>query len=134
MWKSPIEEAHKQKTGAAGEDAATMFLVEHGFKLVERNYRRPLGEIDIICKYNKILVFCEVKTRVGSDNMEFFPEQNVHARKRRKLQKICELYLWEKRYPIQQEWRIDVISVIIDKFTEQVKINHIENAVWQKMY
>lgn len=127
-------EAYKQKTGNIGEDAATNFLTEKGYKIIERNYKRKLGEIDIIAIIDKTLVFCEVKTRKSYSQMYFLPEQNVDFKKMRKLRKICELYVLEKKISVSQKWRIDVISVLIDNFTEKVTINHIEDAVWEKQY
>lgn len=126
--------AHKQKVGSNGENAAVDFLKEKGYDLVERNYRRSLGEIDIVCSLGKIIVFCEVKTRKSYKDLYFRPENNVDARKMQKLRKICEMYLLEKRYPSYQKWRIDVVSVSIDYFTQAVTIDHIEDAVWEKQY
>ena len=126
--------AYKQKTGNKGEDAAEKFLIEKGYTVIERNYKRPLGEIDIIATIDKNLVFCEVKTRKSYRDLYFRPEDNVDGRKMQKLRKICELYILEKRYPTNQRWRIDVISVAIDYFTQEVTIDHIEDAVWEKQY
>jgi len=55
----------RQQTGAAGEQIACDFLQEQGYRLVERNHRTRLGELDIIAEYEEFLVFCEVKTRKG---------------------------------------------------------------------
>ena len=52
----------RQQTGAAGEQIACDFLQEQGYRLVERNHRTRLGELDIIAEYEEFLVFCEVKT------------------------------------------------------------------------
>jgi putative endonuclease len=57
----------RQQTGATGEQIACDFLKELGYGLVERNHRTRLSELDIIAEYEEFLVFCEVKTRKGSD-------------------------------------------------------------------
>ena len=57
----------RQQTGATGEQIACDFLQELGYGLVERNYRTRLSELDIIAEYEEFLVFCEVKSRKGSD-------------------------------------------------------------------
>ena len=51
----------RQQTGAAGEQIACNFLQEQGYRIIERNHRSRLGELDIIAAYGEFLVFCEVK-------------------------------------------------------------------------
>ena len=53
----------RQQTGAAGEQIACNFLQEQGYRIIERNHRSRLGELDIIAAYGEFLIFCEVKTR-----------------------------------------------------------------------
>jgi len=55
----------RQQTGAAGEQIACNFLQEQGYRIIERNHRSRLGELDIIAAYGEFLIFCEVKTRKG---------------------------------------------------------------------
>ena len=55
----------RQQTGAAGEQIACNFLQEQGYRIIERNHRSRLGELDIIAVYGEFLIFCEVKTRRG---------------------------------------------------------------------
>ena len=54
------------QTGAVGEQIACDFLQESGYRIVERNHRSRMGELDIIAEYEEFLVFCEVKTRRGT--------------------------------------------------------------------
>ena len=55
----------RQQTGAAGEQIACNFLQEQGYRIIERNHRSRLGELDIIAVYGEFLIYCEVKTRRG---------------------------------------------------------------------
>ena len=57
----------RQQIGAAGEQIACNFLQEQGYRIIERNHRSRLGELDIIAAYGEFLIFCEVKTRKDSN-------------------------------------------------------------------
>jgi len=69
----------RQLTGAAGEPIACNFLQEQGYRIIERNHRSGLGELDIIAACGEFLVFCEVKTRRGSSGPH--PSLSVTAKK-----------------------------------------------------
>ncbi len=70
---------HNQKVGRWGEETAVIFLSQRGYEILARNARTPYGEIDIIARQGDMTIFVEVKTLTSSKN--FFPEQNVTARK-----------------------------------------------------
>lgn len=120
--------------GDAGEEAAARYLQKHGYEEIERNYQKKWGEVDLIFKKGELLVFCEVKTRDAIYIDRYLAEYAVNRAKIKKLQGICEMYLLEREYPDDQEWRIDVISVSIDKILKKATIKHIENAVWEAPY
>lgn len=116
--------------GKIGEEAAIKFLKKIGYIIVERNYQnnlgRRLGEIDIIAKENKEIVFVEVKTRELSKYENTLPEENITRAKLHKLSKIASCYirnnkLWNKAY------RFDAISVWIDLNSRKAKIKHIRS-------
>ena len=115
--------------GEMGEDLAEKYLIENGYKIIQRNYRNTFGEIDIIAKKQGVLVFVEVKTRNSIHANNFLPEQSVNFHKQMKLRKLCEMFNVE-HHNENQEWQIDVISILIDKSTQKATINHIENAVF----
>jgi len=97
--------------GAKGESYAVSLLQKNGYKIIERNFRRPWGEIDIIAIKNGILVFVEVKAR-KSDRFGL-PEEAVTPRKLGKIRKVSELYM--KLHPeLPQKARIDVVSILIN--------------------
>lgn len=115
--------------GQTGEDMAERYLLNHGYAIIERNYRNKIGEIDIIAKKSKIVIFIEVKTRDSIHANHFLPEQSVNPHKQSKLRKLGEMYINWHDYPEDQEWQIDIISIILDKLSGKATINHIQNAV-----
>ena len=124
----------KRKFGDAGEKIAEKYLEEHGYEIMDRNYRKPYGEIDLIVKKNDVLVFVEVKTRDMKHADNFLPEQSVNRLKIQKIQKMCQSYLLEKRYNRNQNWQIDVIGISVNINSGKAKIKHMENAVWETQY
>ena len=126
--------SEKRKFGDIGEKIAQKYLERKGYDIIGRNYRKPWGEIDLVSKKDGLLVFCEVKTRDARNVEHYLAEASVNYLKIKKLQKICETYLAEKRYPYSQKWQIDVLAVAIDKENKKAKIKHFKNAIWEKIY
>lgn len=77
--------------GQEGEEVAAKYLLTHGFEILTRNYRTRLGEIDIIAKEKKTIVFVEVKTRTRIDFG--YPAEFVTRSKQQKLIKAAVYYL-----------------------------------------
>ncbi len=93
--------------GKEGEELAGKFLKKNGYMLVEKNYKTPMGEIDIIARDKETLVFLEVKTR---ESLEFgMPFEAVNYRKRQKIAKVALSYL--KRVKETPSCRFDVLSI-----------------------
>jgi putative endonuclease len=114
---------HNQTVGRWGEETAVAYLRQCGYEILARNARTPYGEIDIIARQNDIIVFVEVKTLTFSKN--FFPEQNVTARKREHMLACAEHYAAENTI---DHWQIDVIAVEGKQGSEH-KVTHFENAI-----
>ena len=115
----------KKQTGDAGEEYCAKYLKKHGFKILDRNYRKPFGEIDIIALKNELLCFVEVKTRHYNSMTQ--PYEAVDYRKRQRIIKAAQAYLTEKN--IQMYCRFDVCEVITDKESLKLfNLNYIENA------
>ena len=111
-------------TAIRGEDLAAKFLKEKGYKIIERNFRKGYGEIDIIAIKDKTLVFVEVKTSKSSFLNS--PLENIHYYKLRSLIKTAEFYkVLNPRLP--DAMRIDAISVVLDYSGNPSSIEHIEN-------
>ncbi len=134
------EPTKKQKIGRLGEDIATKYLENKGFEIIEQNYRKKYGEIDIIAQKGKILHFVEVKS-VSCENLDDFglnvscvtgehrPEDNIHTKKLKRLSNTLQVYLFEKFPKDQPEWVFDVITVRLSMETRQAKVKFLENLI-----
>ena len=119
-----------KRLGQWGEEIAAKYLLDRGYKILDRNYRNTIGEIDIIGEKEGILVFVEVKTRNSIHADNFLPEQSITPQKQAKLRKLGEMYMSKHKYKDDKGWQIDVMSISIDKSTQKARINHIKNAVY----
>lgn len=117
----------KQNIGQLGEDIAVKYLENHGYSILERNYRKPWGEIDIVAQQSHELVFFEVKTQ--NQKFEWRPEENITQHKKHQLSKIISTYIKEHRISESQDWRIDVLAIKLDFKTKNAQIEHIQNIV-----
>lgn len=116
---------YRQTLGRWGEDLALNFLIEQGLELVNRNYRTPDGEIDLIMTDRIQLVMVEVKTRKDS---EFgLPEEAVTDEKIEHLTLAAEWFL-QKNPNYSDNWRIDVVSIIGCPTSGEPQIDWFENV------
>jgi putative endonuclease len=99
-----------KRTGKKGEDLAVAYLVEAGFRIIERNYRCLFGEIDIVAQEGETLVFCEVKSRRSDAYGD--PLLAVGYRKQKKISRISLHYLADKDLR-QRPARFDVVAVML---------------------
>lgn len=116
-------------TGKLGEDLACEYLVNKGYRILDRNYRKPWGEIDIIGQAkDSTLVFFEVKTlKALIDNGGLAPEDNLSAAKLKKLKRTCRAYAdkYRERISDNKGWRIDLLALTV--FDKSCNIRHYEN-------
>jgi putative endonuclease len=96
--------------GMKGEEFALRFLRRRGYKIIARNFSTPAGEIDIIARQGKAIVFIEVKTRSSS----FFgwPEEAIDEKKRRRIHIAARIYMQRDRRCFGKHFRFDVVSVL----------------------
>ena len=94
--------------GKRGEDEAAKYLERRGYKVLTKNYRCRLGEIDIVARDGDTIVFVEVKTRGGSDFGEGV--ESVDVRKQRRIIAVSEVYLSENDIH-DMAVRYDVVSI-----------------------
>jgi len=117
----------KLSIGKFGEQLAKDFLVKHGYEIVSGHWQKRVGEIDVIALEpdNNELVFVEVKTRTST--AFGYPEETVNKKKLQKIYKTAQWFLFTNQYPGKQNWRIDVISIILDKTNNKAEITHFKN-------
>jgi len=114
-------------TGRSGEDIAARYLLEKGYQIIERNFRCRKGEIDIIAKDKKEIVFIEVKTRTNENYGR--PIDAVTYYKQKHIIKSIQYYLFAKK--LENAFiRIDIIEVYQKE--NKYNINHIKDAISAK--
>ncbi|PLX98679.1 MAG: YraN family protein [Desulfuromonas sp.] len=111
------------KLGAWGEEQAACWLRRQGARILERNLRTPVGEIDIVARLKKQILFVEVKTRTS---LEFgTPAEAVGPRKQQQIIRTAQWFLQQEK-PNNLQPRFDVISVLCEN--DKIRIEHFPNA------
>src|SRR5258706_3934112 len=133
-----------QKTGEIGENIAVKFLVKHGFLVVERNYTKKWGEIDIIAEKANKIYFIEVKsvntpsafgisplargrTKEGVD--QYHPEDNMHPWKLKRLSRTIQTYLLSKKIAEEKEWQVDLLVVFLDLKNKKSRVKVVSDII-----
>jgi uncharacterized protein (TIGR00252 family) len=109
----------RRRLGEQGEDLAAAALKKQGYKILERNYVTPLGEIDLIARQGKTLVVVEVKTRKSTRYGS--PQEGVSLAKQKRLRRLADYYLKDKRLT-GASVRFDVVAVTLAGDEPQVEI------------
>ncbi len=126
------EVVSSHQKGNRGEDIACKFLVNKGFDITDRNYRKVWGEIDIIAKKDKTIHFFEVKS-VTADfekiNKGHKPEDNVHGLKIRHIRRMVETYLVEKCDGWDTEFSFHVLCVYLDMEKRKARVKWIRDII-----
>lgn len=117
----------KQKTGAIGESIAETFLKQKGYKIIQKNYRKKWGEIDIIAEKENTVRFVEVKTVSRESRAVHRPEELVDRRKLIKVARTAALYMEMARD--NREFQLDVVGVIMDKASRTAQCRLFEQAL-----
>ena len=121
----------KRKIGDIGEEVAVKYLERKGFRILERNYLRKWGEIDIVAEKGNLLSFIEVKSvsRENGSRGTYRPEENVSPTKLKRLHRAIRTYLLDRKVPDSREWRVDVACVYLDFSTRKAKVEMLENVI-----
>ena len=117
----------KRKLGDIGENIACDFLIKKGFEVIERNYLRKWGEIDIVAKKGEVMRFVEVKSVNHETSLGYRPEDNMHPWKLKRLGRTIQTYLLHKK--LDCDWQLDLITVKMDMKTRRARVELIENIV-----
>lgn len=123
--------SHNTPTGRIGEQIAANYLSLKGHKIVERNYLKKYGEIDLITEYSGIIFFIEVKSElvsreIGETEDVYNPLDKVDKHKMNNLRKVIETYISENNV---EKWQIDVIAVQMNSETKKANITHLKNVI-----
>ncbi|PJE74512.1 MAG: hypothetical protein COV01_00555 [Candidatus Taylorbacteria bacterium CG10_big_fil_rev_8_21_14_0_10_41_48] len=130
-----------QKLGLLGEDIACRYIKSKGFYVIERNYTKKWGEIDIIAQDKaQKLRFIEVKSaclpvrQVSRENIDDIsretsirPEENMHPKKMERMARTVETYISENDF--LGDWQIDLVTVFIDEVGKRAKVKLWEDIV-----
>lgn len=126
-----------QKFGRLGEQIACDYLKNKGFTVIEQNYTKKIGELDIVVIKNSVLHFVEVKTLVKDKtesvscetDQKYSPFENVTRSKLRKFSRTCEWYIQERHVSHETKWQIDVIAVTVTRETRSAKVEVMWNVI-----
>jgi len=134
-----------QKIGEVGENIAERFLVKHNFLILDRNYTKKWGEIDIIAEKGNKLYFIEVKsvsrdlstqlvgtlkkdvTRETFD--QYRPEDNMHPWKMKRMARTIQTYLLSNKIRDEKEWQVDLLVVFLDLKNKKAKVKVVNDIV-----
>lgn len=131
----------KQKIGKLGEELAKRFLMKHGYSILEENYTKKYGEMDLIAKKDNVIHFIEVKS---VSRGTYDPLQNVHPSKLRRLSRVIQVYLLNIKVPSSYtkvlagrrqasideiKWQFDVITVKINEKDRIGTVKHIKDII-----
>ncbi len=125
--------SNSQKIGELGEEIACNFLVKHDYLILERNYTKKWGEIDIIAQKGEKRYFVEVKSKSVS-SLDFVlnetnrPEDNMHPWKMKRLRRVVETYLISKRLGYV-DWQFDLLVVYLDIDNRKARVKVIDNII-----
>lgn len=136
--KQPTDKrTEKRKLGDIGENVACEFLKRRGFEIVEKNYLRKWGEIDIVARKGSVIHFVEVKSvtrpteqsfgRRAHGTSGYRPEDNMHPWKLKRLARAMQTYLLEK--DLDCDWQLDLVTVKIDTESRKARAEIVENII-----
>jgi putative endonuclease len=127
--KLNFQQLNTKEEGRLGEKIAEFYLLKKGYQVIEKNFQKKIGEIDLILKKGQKVIFLEVKSRFQRDITQLPKEpiqSAVSSTKRKKIKKTANLYIKLKNFSPEGNYRFDVITVLTDGI--QAKINHFKYA------
>jgi putative endonuclease len=114
------------KLGRRGENLAADELREHGYAVVDRNWRCQLGEVDIVAHRSETWTFFEVRTRRG--RAFGTPEESVTQAKMRRMADVAQMYLSSRGVNVYEvDWRLGVVAVEMDEAGYLLRVDVYEN-------
>lgn len=134
-----MPKTQKRELGDKGEEVVCKYLEKRGYRVLERNYWKPWGEIDIVAEKGSTISFVEVKSvsrdlsreTVAGDGSRgtYRPEDNMHPAKIKRLHRAIQTYLLERKIPESKEWQLDLACAFLDFSTHKARVELLENVV-----
>lgn len=133
----------RRSVGRLGEDLACKYLKSKGFEVIDRNYLKKWGEIDIVTRKKGVWHFIEVKSvsrennatlgvkgqkNVTQETYDFRAEENLHPWKLKRLERVIQSYLIEKGLD-EVDWQIDAVIVELAVSFRKARVRYIENVL-----
>jgi len=137
-----------QKIGKIGENIAERFLVKHNFSILDNNYTKKWGELDLIAEKKGKLYFIEVKSvsrnlidvshdlsvlqnnQKGTETLDQYkPEDNMHPWKLKRMARTIQTYLLSNKIPDEKEWQVDLLVVFLDLKNKKAKIKVVNDII-----
>ena len=116
----------RKTTGGFGEEVAAKYLRSRNYSIIEKNFRTPFGEIDLIAERDGCVVFLEVKTRISD---HFGPPLSaITWAKKKRIIRNCQYYLKLKKI-LWGPCRIDVMGIKLDREFRIELIQYVKNAI-----
>jgi putative endonuclease len=138
--KQSNKKGEKNRIGSYGEDVAAKYVERFGYKVIDRNYLKKWGEIDIVSRETsnnrEIIHFIEVKavsyeTKQDLEKAVSYgtwrPEENVHPQKIQKLNRAIES--WLKENHCESDWQIDVAAIRVVPREKYATVKYIPNII-----
>ena len=117
--------SNNKSIGDLGEEIAAKYLIEMGYKILDKNFRYKTGEIDLIGKDDEYITFIEVKARTSS--YFGFPCEAVTYLKQQKIYRTAEIYILQKKL-FKFNFRFDVVEVFLSDMKNDYRVKLIKNA------
>ena len=126
-----------QKTGELGENLAVKFLLKQDFSILDRNYTKKWGEIDLIAEKANKIYFIEVKSvsretlkEVTRDTLDqYHPEDNMHPWKLKRLSRTIQTYLLSNKISDEKEWQVDLLVVFLSRKDKKARIKIVSDII-----
>ena len=122
----------RRSLGARGEQIAAEHLTARGYRVIERNFRTRLGELDLVAVGPGALVFCEVKTRVSARPLPNLALEAIGPAKRARLRRLAREWLRTRPAgsgrPTRARLRFDAIGVTVSSRGDLLALEHVEDA------
>lgn len=116
-----------RELGFLAENIAARHLEDGGYEILDKNYRKPWGEIDIIARKDGVMTFVEVKAS-ARETEGLDPETRVDWKKVSKIKRAAAFYLENEFGDMEREWQIDIVSVTFEQTNKKAKIKHFKNV------